>query len=528
VSPPHPAGPPVPTQAASPAAGPPAPARPLQPVRPRRVSLFALKLMAALVAAAVLPLVPALWAASFLADSNAGVWLAPRVAERLAAVPGTYQELFRARKQLYAEQARQLARGLPRDPRAAQAYLEDGVRRVARLRQVALLGADGAVLAEVEAPPSTEDEEEGGWRAAPVEVSLPQGGRLKATFTVEAALFAELDETRKLAETARDMEKSRGEVRRSIVLAFAVAVASAALLAAALGYLMARRTVRRLAHLAEAHRRVAGGDFSVRLQPGGGNDELAALARGFNQMVSEVRGSRDRIVYLEKISGWQDVARRLAHEIKNPLTPIQLAFQQVEARWRAQPAGDTAFGGMLSEAGEVVRQEVATLQRLVEEFSSFAKLPDVSPAPADLAAFVEEFVRTSPQLTEAADVEVVRTGGEVAVALDATLMRRVLANLTENAVQAARPERARIHLGVARSRDRGVLTVADEGPGIDPDLRPRVFDPYVTTKTGQGGTGLGLAIAKKIVLQHGGEIEVGERPGGGASFTIALPLVGAG
>jgi len=489
-----------------------------------RFSPFAAKLMLALVAAAVLPLVPALWAANFLADSNAGVWLAPRVAERLSAVPGTYQELFRARKQLYAEQARGLARALPRDPRAAPAYLEDAVRRVPRLRHLALVDAEGGVRAEVEAPPAPEEEDEGGWRPAPVEVSLPGGGALKATFTVEATLFAELDETRKLAETARDMEKARGEVRRSIVLAFAVAVALAALVAAAVGYLMARRTVRRLALLAEAHRRVAAGDLAVRLPPGGG-DELGALARGFNQMVGEVRASRDRIVYLEKISGWQDVARRLAHEIKNPLTPIQLAFQQVEARWRGLPGGDPAFGAMLGEAGEVVRQEVATLQRLVEEFSAFAKLPDVRAEPADLAAFVEEFVRTSPQLSGAADVELVQAAGAVMVGLDATLMRRVLANLVENAIHAARPERARVHLGVARARDLAVLTVADEGPGIDPSLRPRVFDPYVTTKAGQGGTGLGLAIAKKIVLQHGGEIEVGERPGGGASFTIALPLL---
>jgi nitrogen fixation/metabolism regulation signal transduction histidine kinase len=483
--------------------------------------------MLALVAAAVLPLLPALWAANFLADSNAGVWLAPRVAERLSAVPGTYQELFRARKLLYAEQASGLARALPRDARAVPGYLEDAVRRVPRLRQLTLVAAEGAGRAEAEAPPAAEaEEDEGGWRPAPVEVSLPGGGVLRATFTVEATLFAELDETRKLAETARDMEKARGEVRRSIVLAFAVAVALAALVAAAVGYLMARRTVRRLALLAEAHRRVAGGDLGVRLPPGGG-DELAAVARGFNLMVGEVRAARDRIVYLEKISGWQDVARRLAHEIKNPLTPIQLAFQQVEARWRALPAGDPAFGAMLGEAGEVVRQEVATLQRLVEEFSSFAKLPDVRAEPADLSAFVEEFVRTSPQLAEAADLELVRAGGAVSVGLDPTLMRRVLANLVENAIHAAHPARARVHLGVARARDQAVLTVADEGPGIDPALRPRVFDPYVTTKAGQGGTGLGLAIAKKIVLQHGGEIELGERPGGGASFTIALPLSAA-
>jgi signal transduction histidine kinase len=108
------------------------------------------------------------------------------------------------------------------------------------------------------------------------------------------------------------------------------------------------------------------------------------------------------------------------------------------------------------------------------------------------------------------------------VSIDRGLMRRVLANLCANATEAVRPARARIHVGVARTRDRAVLTVADEGPGIDRAARERVFDPYFTTK--QGGTGLGLAIVKKIVLQHGGDVQVGERPGGGATFALVLPL----
>jgi len=499
----------APAPAPPPAAGPP----------PPRFSPFALRLMAALVLAAVLPLIPALLAASWLVDNNAGVWLAPRVAERLAAVPGTYQELFRARKLLYAEQARELALSLPGDPAGLRPALEQALARLPRLRHAAVTGAGGAPLAEAEAA----EADEGGWRAVPVEVALPGGGALRATFAVEASLFAELDETRALAETARDMEKSRAEVRRSVILALGATLAGSALLAALLGWLWARRTARRLSRLAEAHRRVAAGDLSVRLLPEGGRDEIAALAHGFNAMVEEVRQARDRIVYLEKISGWQEVARRLAHEIKNPLTPIQLAFQQVEARWRQQPSPDPAFGRLLGDAGEIVRQELATLQRLVEEFAGFARLPDVVPEPADLGAFVAAFVDTSPQLTEAAEVHLVNPGAPLPVRLDATLMRRVLANLTENAVQAARPDRAVIHLGVARARDRAVLTVADEGPGIPPELRSKVFDPYVTTK--ETGTGLGLAIAKKIVLQHGGELQVGERPGGGASFTLALPLL---
>ncbi|HET7825407.1 MAG TPA: HAMP domain-containing sensor histidine kinase, partial [Anaeromyxobacter sp.] len=172
-----------------------------------------------------------------------------------------------------------------------------------------------------------------------------------------------------------------------------------------------------------------------------------------------------------------------------------------------------------------VRDEIGTLQRLVDEFSGFAKLPEVTPEPAELGEFVDEFLRTSPQVAESADVEVVKASPRTPVALDRTLMRRVLANLCANAIDAVRPARARIHLGVARTPDHAVLTVADEGPGIDRAQRERVFDPYFTTK--QGGTGLGLAIVKKIVLQHGGEIQVGDRPGGGASFTLVLPLSAA-
>jgi nitrogen fixation/metabolism regulation signal transduction histidine kinase len=260
----------------------------------------------------------------------------------------------------------------------------------------------------------------------------------------------------------------------------------------------------------------------VRVDPGRARDEVAGLARAFNDMVREVREGRDRIVYLEKISGWQEVARRLAHEIKNPLTPIQLAFQQLESRFRASPGGDPGLARLFAETGEIVREEIGTLQRLVEEFSGFAKLPEVRPEPSDLGLFVDEFLRTSPQIAEAADVEVVRAGGDCPVALDRALMRRVLANLLRNAEEAARPGRARIHLGVSRTQDRAVLTVGDEGPGIERDVRARVFDPYFTTR--REGTGLGLAIVKKIVLQHGGEIEIGDRPGGGALFTLAFPL----
>jgi len=489
-----------------------------------RPSLFELKIAGALVLAAMVPLAAALWLARTLTAENLAMALNPRVVERLETTPALYGDLFQARKQLYAEQARALLRQLPADPERWPAYLALAVERTPRLRRAAVVDATGAVLAEAEA---TQPNAEGEWRPAPARVAipprraLPSGAVLECTFAVEARFFAELSEARDLAEVYHSAEALRADIQRSYVRAFAGLLGAWALAAGLLGALLARRTTRRLSDLVRAVRELARGDLSVQVDPGRARDEVAALAHAFNRMVKEVKESRDRIVYLEKISGWQEVARRLAHEIKNPLTPIQLAFQQLEARYAAAPLPDPAFARLLADAGEIVREEVGTLQRLVQEFSEFAKLPEVRPEQSELGDFVEEFVRTNPQLAAEAELQVAR-GGACPVSLDRALMRRALTNLVRNAIEVSQPERAHVHLGICRMRDRAVLTVADEGPGIPEELRERIFDPYFTTR--HEGTGLGLAIVKKIVLQHGGEIAAGAHPGGGATFAISLPL----
>jgi nitrogen fixation/metabolism regulation signal transduction histidine kinase len=484
-------------------------------VRRLRLSRFERVIAAALVLAAAVPLAAGVWLAGRLAEENLALGLNPRVVEALRGGPALYRELFQARKQLYAEQARGIAARLPAGAAARQAFLEAELARTPRLRRCAVLGPDGAPLAEAEAPAG-----EGEWREAPARAALPGGGALECAFLVEARWFADLDETRELAEAYEGAARLRPQIERSYVRAFAVILLAWALLAGLVGATIARRTTRRVGELVAATRRLARGDLDVQVAAGRGDDELARLARSFNAMVREVREGRDRIVYLEKISGWQEVARRLAHEIKNPLTPIQLAFSQLEARWRARAGEDPAMDRLVSDTGEIVREEIATLGRLVEEFSAFAKLPDVRPEPADLAEVVEEFARTAPD--PEAELRVESAPGPCPVRLDRTLMRRVLANLVRNAVDAARPARARVHLAVARAGDRALLTVRDEGPGIPPELRDRIFDPYFTTK--REGTGLGLAIAKKIVLQHGGDLAAGSHPEGGALLTLSLPL----
>jgi two-component system nitrogen regulation sensor histidine kinase NtrY len=233
-----------------------------------------------------------------------------------------------------------------------------------------------------------------------------------------------------------------------------------------------------------------------------------------------VKEARDRIVYLEKVSGWQEFARRLAHEIKNPLTPIQLAIQ--ELRRRVPDGVPRASSGSWRTRPSMVEEEIAALTRLVDEFSQFARLPEVQPEQVELRGFLEEFLVAYNRFEPDAEVVVEQPSEPVSALLDRVLMRRVLANLITNAIQAAGAGKAKVWIRV-KARDGGVeIRVADNGPGVAEENVARIFDPYFTTKS--DGTGLGLAIVKKIVLQHGGTIGAYRAVEGGAEMVLLLPV----
>jgi nitrogen fixation/metabolism regulation signal transduction histidine kinase len=264
-------------------------------------------------------------------------------------------------------------------------------------------------------------------------------------------------------------------------------------------------------------------------------------------MLGEMAASRARIEFLQRIGAWQEMAQRLAHEIKNPLTPIQLAVQECHRKYSGD---DPRFRTLMDTTLEIVEEEVATLRRLVGDFSNFARLPEAELVDADLGEFLRECSdQTSvlelasagregePQDKMAAamhDVEIswVVPDAPLPVSIDRQMLRRVLVNLVSNAVQATRGaaeqavggngRRGHVRVGARAEGDGTTLTVEDDGPGVPPERRPRVFDPYFTTKA--DGTGLGLAIVKKIVVEHGGMIEVGASPRlGGAMFSVHLP-----
>nr|PZN28388.1 MAG: hypothetical protein DIU78_02810 [Pseudomonadota bacterium] len=260
-------------------------------------------------------------------------------------------------------------------------------------------------------------------------------------------------------------------------------------------------------------------------------------------MLSEVAESRSRIEYLQRIGAWQEMARRLAHEIKKPLTPIQLAVQEVHRRYEGQ---DEKYRKLLDSTLEIIEDEVGTLRRLVGEFSEFARLPRAELEREDLSRFLREQQRrlsTQPSehdggelpaeaaLPRPPGVELVFDVPEepADVLMDRQMLRRVLMNLLENALQAVGGAdgagRGTVRVRLSRDGDFYALDVEDSGPGIPEALRETVFDPYFTTK--HDGTGLGLAIVKKTVIEHGGSISAGGSELGGARIRVRLPVYGS-
>jgi two-component system, NtrC family, nitrogen regulation sensor histidine kinase NtrY len=327
-----------------------------------------------------------------------------------------------------------------------------------------------------------------------------------------------------LGERQREINQrqtTQADVQAAVIQVVVGSSVLVLLVAIAAGVLVARATTRKATALTRAMARVGEGDLGVRAEARG-RDELATLARAFNLMLDELAQAQARVAYLQRIGAWQGMARRIAHEIKNPLTPIQLAVQQLREK---DPGLDPRFSALLRTSVEIVEDEVEGLRRMVQSFSQFAKVPEVRTRPEPLKRVLAEFQRAYGHLGEdeggRLDVEI--PADELPIAADRQLLKQALVNLVENAVLSAREVRkgdVRVTVSVAVEPDAVVLRVDDNGPGIDPERRERVFEPYETSR--KSGTGLGLAIVKKIVLDHGGEIWIEDSPLGGARFCLRL------
>jgi two-component system nitrogen regulation sensor histidine kinase NtrY len=225
------------------------------------------------------------------------------------------------------------------------------------------------------------------------------------------------------------------------------------------------------------------------------------------------------LIRAQKVAAWREVARRLAHEIKNPLTPIQLCAERMRRHFAGGPPGARA---LVEECTTTIVGEVESLKGLVDEFSQFARMPAPRTVPTDLAQLITDTLALYNGIF--ADIHIDRQfgAGMPLVRLDAEQMRRVIINLVDNAVEALE-RKGRILVETQVDPANGVIriVVADEGPGIPAAERDKLFLPYYSTK--RRGSGLGLAIVRRIIAEHGGSIEVGDHIPRGTRFTIELP-----
>lgn len=290
-------------------------------------------------------------------------------------------------------------------------------------------------------------------------------------------------------------------------------------IAAVLAIVIARTMSRPIEELARQAREVVRAE-PRKVEAKGGGKELRQFAEAFNQALDDLVAMRKRLAVTERIEARREVARQVAHEIKNPLAPIRAA---VETLRRLRARNDPAFDEYFDEATRTVLDEVHRITKIVSEFSAFARLPAPNLAPVDIV----ETARSIVALHSAGGGRIELVGSDCPpVRADRDQIVQVLTNLLQNGLEAAqehRGEEARVVVRIGpHGQDRVRITVADNGPGVSESIEGRLFEPYATTKA--HGTGLGLAIVERIVSEHEGAITYERGEDGGAVFHVDLPV----
>ncbi len=340
-------------------------------------------------------------------------------------------------------------------------------------------------------------------------IALPDSQRaLTALLSLEALI-----DVKNAVHTYKHIEMAEDDLHTAFLLAFLVAAAGVVLLASVIGVRIGFGITRPLNALLKGTREMGRDNLQYRI-PKGRDDEIGLLIESFNQMAQDLVENRRKRLEAEQIAAWREIARRLAHEIKNPLTPIQLAVQQMRDKYSGN---DPAYQHFVTNCTEIVTEEVENLRSLVQEFANFARMPSLSLSPSDLNECVQNVVRLYPDARIHLNLE----KNPPALELDIEQMRRVLINLIENGLDASE-KNGEIEIRTCTSDDTAIISVIDSGPGVPLEDRVRIFQPYVSTK--ESGMGLGLAVVHNIIEDHGGHISVTDAPTGGARFDLQLPI----
>ena len=317
-----------------------------------------------------------------------------------------------------------------------------------------------------------------------------------------------------LASRAQEIEAQIDTLDRRVLLAALLFI----LAGAGIGYSMAERIADPVKRLTRATRRIAGGQLDTRLAATS-SDELGRLVDDFNHMARDLERQRAELERTNRLEAWAEMARQVAHEIKNPLTPIQLNAEHLR---RVNADRGTPLSPILDQAVNTILAQVKLLRQIASEFSSFASSPSVQRTPVDAAELLHAIV--DPYRSALAgqiqfDVDV--ASDLPPVSIDRTLITRSLTNIIENALHAMGP-RGTLTIVASREDDDVRIRVSDTGAGMDPDALARAFEPYFSTKA--SGTGLGLPIAKRNVELSGGTIAIQSERGRGTTVELTLPV----
>jgi two-component system nitrogen regulation sensor histidine kinase NtrY len=311
------------------------------------------------------------------------------------------------------------------------------------------------------------------------------------------------------------------ELKRRIRASALLVGGGGIILAILLSSWVAARVTRPVEQLARAAQDVAAGKWDTQVEIRG-SDELAQLAESFNRMTAELIAQKERLVQTERVAAWRELARRLAHELKNPLFPLQLT---VENLMRARTQSPEQFDEVFRESSSTLLAEISNLKAIIGRFSEFSKMPH----PQLQVVQVNEILRGVVKLYQAQ----LQAPGRAAIACrleldenlgtiaaDGELLHRALSNLVLNAMDAM-SNGGTLTLRTRRDDGKVIIEIADTGSGLTREECERIFTPYYTSK--QHGTGLGLAIVQSVVSDHGGRISVQSEPGRGTTFVIELP-----
>lgn len=472
------------------------------------------RLLLALALAGLLPLIPLLFVVHSSVSLSADTLAPEEIGDALGSAVELSRKLLDEKRALLQRRVENYAETLPLPQTAkfVEADLDSGEALYVNYKgdwyrhnvNEWIYGSPGATV------------EEESFRGFPVRINA-EYRQSNITWLLDQAVDPAMIETAQKMQavradwTLRSFDRNR--LILSLVLTYVTFYLAVVLISLAVAMFVVVPETRRIEELARVMERVGEGEEELRAREGGGG-EVARLAATFNLMIYRLETSRKRASEMERMAAWRELARVLAHEIKNPLTPIQLSVQQITDEYQG---GDERYIKLLETTREIVNEEIESLRKLVREFSDFARAPQLEltlASPVELAHDLSSFY--------GGRVRLIVTEEPQECLIDREKIKRALINLLDNALHAA-GEEGEVCLCLGVAGETVVFTVEDNGPGVPPEKRDEVFEPYVTSK--RTGVGLGLPVVRSVAREHGGDVTLDESETlGGARFTLTVPI----